>query len=185
MNQNENIKWDILIQKMKAGEDSAFSEFVDVTQKNLFQFCLHLTQSKHFAEDILHDTYLKAFSSISTVKNPDSVQAWLKQIARFLFLDYVKSASHKNEIHTEHWADLDSRKSEDQTGLHMDVLKILNQLSEEDRIILVLIDIQECSYDEAALTLKIPEGTVKSRLSRAREKFSFLFDGTKKAAKSS
>jgi RNA polymerase sigma-70 factor (ECF subfamily) len=185
MTENKNVNWNELIQKMQSSDEVAFSEFIDVTQKNLFQFCLHLTQSKQFAEDILHDTYLKAFASIATLKNPDVVMAWLKQIARFIFLDYVKSAAHKNEVYTEHWAEFDTRRSEDQNGLKRDVFKILNLMSEEDRSILVLIDIQECSYEEAAITLKIPEGTVKSRLFRAREKFSFHYDGTKKASKSS
>ena len=179
------MNWTDLLKRLKANEQLAFSEFIDHTQKSLFQFCLHLAQNKQFAEDILHDTYLKAFASFSTLKNPDSIMAWLKQIARFLFLDYVKSAAHKNEIHIEAWAEHDQRLTVDKSAEQIDVLKILNQMSEEDRSVLILIDIQECSYDEASITLKIPEGTVKSRLFRAREKFSFLYEGTKKLSKSS
>ena len=177
--------WTVLVKRIRSEEPESFSELIDATQKNLFQFCLLLTRNKQFAEDILHDTYLKSFSSISSLKNPDAMMAWLKQIARNLYLDYVKSASHKNEIHSDDWESKDLRSAEDKTGLQMDVLKILNQLSEEDRTLLILVDIQECSYEETALALKIPEGTVKSRLFRAREKFSLLFDGTKREPKSS
>ncbi len=185
MSDNENINWDNLVQRMKSSDEKAFSELIDLTQAQLFKFCLHLTHNKQFAEDIMHDTYLKAIGSISTLKNPEALRAWLKQIARFLFLDYVKSAAYKNEVHTDVWEEFDLRETDQKSGLQLDVLKILNQLSEEDRTILVLIDIQECSYEETALTLKIPEGTVKSRLFRAREKFSLLFEGTKKSHKSS
>lgn len=177
--------WNQLIKRIQAGEDAAYSEFVDLTHVRLMQFCLYLTQSKQFAEDILHDTYLKAFTSIKTLREPLAVQGWLKQIARFLFLDYIKSAAHKNEIHTEVWQDLDQRETDDKVGVRRDVLKVLNQLSEEDRSILILIDVQESSYDEAATALDIPGGTVKSRLFRAREKFSLLYNGTKKQRKSS
>lgn len=183
--EKQKINWGDLIKRINDDDAAALSELVDHTQKNLFQFCLLLTRNKQFAEDILHDTYIKAFSSIFSLKNPDAIIAWLKQIARFLYLDYIKSSAYKNEVHTESWESLDLRETDDKTGLQMDVLKILNQLSEEDRTLLILVDIQGNSYVEAALTLKIPEGTVKSRLFRAREKFSSLYDGTKKQHKSS
>jgi RNA polymerase sigma-70 factor (ECF subfamily) len=181
----DKINWLEIINRIKANEQKAFAEFVDLTQKNVFQFCLHLTHNKQLAEDILHDTYIKAFDSIDQLKNENSVLAWMKQIARFLYLDYVKSSAHKNEVFTESWEELDTRTNNESAGLQRDVLKILNQLSEEDRTVLVLIDLQECSYEEAALTLEIAVGTVKSRLFRAREKFSLIFDGTKKQSQSS
>ena len=181
----QKTNWSEIVKRIKSEDPSSFSELIDLTQKNLFQFCLLLTRNKQFAEDILHDTYLKSFSSISSLKNPEAMMAWLKQVARNLYLDYVKSAAHKNEIHSEDWESFDLRATDDKTGLQMDVLKILNQLSEEDRTLLILVDIQECSYEEVALSLKTPEGTVKSRLFRAREKFSLLFDGTKREHRSS
>lgn len=174
-----------LFKRISKGDESAVNELVLQTKKNLFQFCLHLTRDRQLAEDILHDTYIKALSSFSQLKNPEAALGWLKRIARNLHLDYIKMASTRNEMTVENPEDFGLQIAEPGTGLQMDVIRILYSLSEEERLILTLIDIQECSYDEAALVLDIPEGTVKSRLSRARAKFSELFEGTKKETRSS
>lgn len=177
--------WKNIITRARAGENAAISLLIDQTQKNLFQFCYHLVRNKQLAEDILHDTYLKALSNLHQLKNEEAILGWLKQIARSQFLDLVKSSAYKNEIFTESWSEIDHRSVGFDQNVQMDVMKILSQMSEEDRLILVLIDIQESSYEEASIVLNLAEGTVKSRLFRAREKFSILFEGTKKQVRSS
>lgn len=177
---NRSVDWSDLVTRMKANDRNARSQFIDDTQKDLFQFCFYLTRDRQSAEDILHDTYLKAFKSLESLKNPNSVVSWMKQMARFLYLDYLKSAAVRNEIQSAATLDHASEDSEDKSNQQLDVTNILAQLEETDRTLLVLIDIQESSYEEAALILQIPVGTVKSRLFRAREKFSFLYDGTKR-----
>lgn len=174
-----------LFKRIAKGDELAVNELVSQTKKNLFQFCLHLTRDRQLAEDILHDTYIKALSSFSQLKNPEAALGWLKRIARNLHLDYIKMASTRNEVAVENPEDYGLQSSEPGTGLQMDVIKILHSMGEEERLILTLIDIQECSYEEAAGILDLPEGTVKSRLFRARQKFSELFDGTKKQTRSS
>lgn len=179
-----------LVEKVLNKKDGATHEFVLKTQKDLFQFCFHLAKNRQLAEDITHDTYLKAFSSLDQLKNPQVLLAWLKSIARFLFLDFIKSsAQSKKHI------SLDDIEAESDAAFsvaagcnadQMTAMQILQLLSEEDRTILILIDIQENSYQDVAVALKIAEGTVKSRLSRARDKFAHLYNnGTNDQAKSS
>lgn len=174
-----------LFKRISKGDEKAVNELVVYTKKNLFQFCLHLTRDRQLAEDILHDTYIKALSSLNQLKNPEAALGWLKRIARNLHLDYIKMASTRNEMTVENPEDYGLQSSEPSAGLQMDVIKILHSMNEEERLILTLIDIQECSYEEAAGVLDLPEGTVKSRLFRARQKFSELFEGTKKETRSS
>lgn len=173
------INWSDLVNKMKAKDPVALAQFIDQTQKELFQFCLYLTHNRQFAEDILHDTYLKGFDSLASLKNPNSILGWLKQIARFLYFDYLKSAAFRNEIHDDYDIGFAAEQSVDENNARLDVFKILQKLEEADRTLLLVIDIQGCSYQEAALILDVPLGTVKSRLNRAREKFSDFYDGTK------
>lgn len=178
-----------IIKAVLAGERTASEELILSTQSQLYGFCFHLTKNRQTAEDLTHDTYIKAFSSLKSLKEAALLVAWLKKIARNLHLDYLKSAGNKNQVFVEDYEGLMTHDQNEISSNQIDTLKILNMMDEEDRTILVLIDIQECSYAEASQTLEIPEGTVKSRLSRARDKFSELYgskkNGTNKASFSS
>jgi len=187
----EQESWTILIEKARRKDPQALRELVVRTQQSLFVFCLHLSHDKHVAEDLAQETYLKCFQSLSTLKEPEAIVGWLKSIARHLFLDLAKSASFSSRHIT--WEELQTQEDQLNQGLlawvttpeQLAAVQILQQLEEADRTILILIDIQECTYVEAAQVLGIPEGTVKSRLFRAREKFSALYVGTKQQPQSS
>lgn len=177
-----------IVKNIIAGDRASFSDFIEFTQKPLFTFCLHLTKNKQLAEDLTHDTYLKAHSHLNELKDVGQVLAWLKRIARNMHLDFVKSAGYKSNVSVEDYNEFQAHDFESATSSQIDTLKILSKLDQDDQLILVLIDLQECSYAEASQVLEIPEGTVKSRLARAREKFSELFEnknGTKKRAQAS
>ena len=183
---NSIIKdWSDLIRRVIAKDRIAQAQFIEDTQKDLFQFCFYLTHNRQFAEDLLHDTYLKGFESLASLKNSNSLLSWLKQIARFLYLDYVKSAAFRNEVQSDTDLELAIDESADKKNKQIDVLKILGKLDEADRTVLILIDIQGCDYEETASILQVPVGTVKSRLFRAREKFSSFYNGTKRRTSSS
>ncbi len=182
MSLNKNLTQ--IVQNVLAGDKTSLALLITETQPSLFLFCFHLTKNKQTSEDLTHDTFLKAISSLKDLKNPELLLAWLKKIARNLHLDYLKSASNRNQVLVEDYEGLNGHQTSEISDSQIDTLKILNQLDEEDRAILVLIDIQECSYQEAAETLDIPEGTVKSRLSRARDKFSDLYTSKKNGTNS-
>lgn len=169
-----------IIKRVLAGDKLANEKLVVATQQNLFTFCFHLTRNKQLSEDLTHDAFMKAFTSLKDLKNHEQFPAWLKKIARNLYLDYLKSAQTKNQVLVEDYNDLILQPSDEISDSQIDTMKILNLLDEEDRTILVLVDMQECSYGEASQILEIPEGTVKSRLSRARDKFADLYTSSKK-----
>ncbi len=182
------ISLEQIIKNILTGDSASFGDLIEVTQKPLFTFCLHLTKNKQLAEDLTHDTYLKAHAHIKELKDANQVLAWLKRIARNMHLDFIKSAAQKTSVSVEDYNEFQANDFESATSSQIDTLKILSQLETDDQLILVLVDLQECSYSEAAQVLEIPEGTVKSRLARAREKFSELFEnknGTKKPARAS
>jgi RNA polymerase sigma-70 factor (ECF subfamily) len=178
-----DISIEQIIKNILAGDRASFGDLIEVTQKPLFTFCFHLTKNKQLAEDLTHDTYLKAHSHLKELKDASQVLAWLKKIARNMHLDFVKSAANKTNVSVEDYNEFQANDFESATTSQIDTLKILSKLDQDDQLILVLVDLQECSYAEAAQVLEITEGTVKSRLARAREKFSELFEnknGTKK-----
>jgi RNA polymerase sigma-70 factor (ECF subfamily) len=165
----------------------AISQLIEASQKSLFTFCYFLTKNKQLAEDLTHDTFLRALTCLEQLKNPEAFLGWLKQIARSQYLDYVKSAAQSqphissDELEVENLSTLGLGSDPDQ----MTALAVLQKLSEEERSVLILADIQEYSYSEIAEIMKVREGTVKSRLFRARERFAEIFNGTNQPSESS
>lgn len=174
---SEKLDWNKIIPLVLKGDRSATTELIEITQESLFVFCFHLSKNKQLAEDLTHDTYLKALTCLHQLKEPGAFMGWLKAIARSLYLDYIKSAA-QSRTHVPLDEALDLQGPSRLTAEQLSALEVLQTLSEEDRTILILIDIQEVSYSEASQVLAIPEGTVKSRLARAREKFSKKYNGT-------
>lgn len=156
---------------------------VETHRDELFRFCLYLSGNRQMSEDLVHDAFVKAIQQYHQLKDVRKAFAWLKQIARNLFLDYLKSA-HVSKTHVE--LDESTLVTETENSAELiTAVQALQSLGEEDRALLILIDVQEHSYAEAAEVLSVPEGTIKSRLFRARAKFSDFFNGTKRAASSS
>jgi RNA polymerase sigma-70 factor (ECF subfamily) len=179
--------WEEVFRDILKGDRDSTALFLFKAQQPLFTFCLHLTRNKQLAEDLTHDTLLKALTNLAQLEKPNSYAAWLKSIARSKYLDILKSPSHLqnqvplDDVSLREFQTLNFTERENSIAAR----EVLQMMSEEDRTLLILIDVQETSYAEAAQVLEIPEGTVKSRLSRARAKFTLLFNGTKSQSKSS
>jgi RNA polymerase sigma-70 factor (ECF subfamily) len=185
---SKSPSWSSLVAGVLDKNSEATHDLIERSRKPLFTFCFHLTHNKQLAEDLTHDAFIKALTSLHQLREPEAFPAWLKKIARSLFLDLKKSAAQSKQ-HLD-WEslnpkDLNSLQIEHSDPDQMAALQVLHRLDVDDRLILILIDIQECSYQEASETLEIPVGTIKSRLFRAREKFLSAFEGTKPLSGSS
>lgn len=122
------------------------------------------------AQDAVGDTVVKAYEKIHTLRKKESVQSWLMQILVNNSRNIVKKRKWKlleNEM--EDLEDSGAFKSDEMWPLVM-------ELPEEFRIVVALYYYQEFSVKEIGKMLKISEGTVKSRLSRGREKLSKLLE---------
>ncbi len=184
---SEQVDWKKIVKKMRAGDDQATTLFVELTQDPLYKFCYYLTNNQQLAEDICHDTLIKGITKIDTIKNPEQILAWLKQIARRQFLDFVKSAS-QSKVHMD-IDEMNSGPSELSSGENRNddqitAMEALQSLDADDRMLVILVDIEGYSFSEASQIAEIPEGTAKSRVFRARKKM-LDFIGTEREPNSS
>lgn len=124
-----------------------------------------LLQCHSLAQDCLHDALL---SALTTARFPESdeLKAWFLQVVRFRSFDMLRQRKK--------WASLSATEgveapTEELAPATEYVLKALSQLSFAHRDVLVLRELNDCSYAEIAAIMQIPQGTVMSRLARARE----------------
>lgn len=150
----------------------------------IYTACFYLTRRHEEADDLFQETYLRAFRFFHQFTPGTNCRAWLLTIMHNAFR--TRLAQHRHEVPS---SDFDTTLrnyeqrclqngtlSEDDPSLALlartldtEIRDALLALSEENRIVLLLVDIEEMTYDEAAAVLECPIGTIRSRLSRARQ----------------
>src|SRR5271157_2417143 len=139
---------------------------------NLRAFALSLTQRAQHSDDLVQDTLLKALSNLDKFQMGTNLRAWLFTILRNSFYNDIR---YKKYHHTASLEDVDPaylelRATQEKYLEFQDVLAGLSRLAPEQREAMILIAAEGLSYEEAAAVCNCPIGTVKSRLSRARQR---------------
>lgn len=165
---------DELVRQAQAGNRQAFSTLIQRHQARVFHFVRRLQGSVDEAMDISQETFLKAWLALERWRPEARFHTWLLQIARNTTIDTLRRRQRQP---------LDSLEEDDllidpcasplrqlESGRHLSHLEQqLARLPLEHREILLLREVEGLSYIELAETLGVAEGTVKSRLARARE----------------
>jgi RNA polymerase sigma-70 factor (ECF subfamily) len=149
----------------------------------LYTACLYLTRQREEAEDVFQETYLRAFRFFHQFTLGTNCRAWLLTIMHNVFRNRyaqrqreartVEFAGTAREYETKLRADGQAGRNDPAEAIlsrmvDREITDALLSLPEEYRTTLLLVDIEELSYEEAAEVLGCPIGTVRSRLSRAR-----------------
>lgn len=174
-----------VIHRIARGDREALADLYARYQRMLFTYLLQLTPDYGLAEEILQDTLVAVWKSASRFEGRSSVQTWLIGIARRQAHNTLRQRRLPLAGETE-LAELVSNEPEPETltlaTLACDELAdAFRQLAPLHREVLVLIFVQEFSYQETASILDVPVGTVKSRLSNARRALRALLDARKEA----
>jgi RNA polymerase sigma-70 factor, ECF subfamily len=151
-----------------------FEEYVRKNEDRIFNLCLYMLGNSQDAQDAAQDTFIKAYRGMKDFRPDASLYTWVYRIAVNTCLDHKKKSRHdplKGEPLSEHLKALDQSPEEQyQTRKTAEALRsALQQLPEKLRSAIVLKEIEGLSYEEIATVLDISVGTVKSRISRARD----------------
>lgn len=145
---------------------------------NLRKFALKLTRDTHEAEDLLQSTLLRACEKQHLFRPDTSLYSWMSKIMYNLFVsDYRRKSKFQTQYDPDNY--LQNLSVEADQEIKVTFLKVneaMKKISAIHRQILVMICVNGMPYEEVAETLKIPVGTVRSRLSRARESLQALLE---------
>ena len=155
-----------LVERVKAGDVEALSRLVEMHRAGIISLATSILRDGNEAEDVVQDSFLRAYQRIQHIRTDCSFRNYLYRIATRLCLDRLRKrrAICVPELHdglTES-LDLDSKVC---------VERALSMLAPQMRTILILREVHNFDYSEIAGMLNIPVGTVQSRLHFAREKF--------------
>ncbi len=168
----------ILLQASKNGDVEAFNLLVLEYQGQIYNVCYRILGDPSAAEDMTQEAFVSAYKNIGRFKE-GNFRAWLYRIASNACRDYLRSPRiRKNQSlevieETSEYVLTSNLESPDSFAIRKELSGIIQEallnLPEDQRLALILVDVQGMSYEETSTILDTPIGTVKSRLSRARE----------------
>jgi len=143
----------------------------------LYNFAMYLTHNPSEAEDLVQETYLRAFRFSHRFQPGTHLRAWLFQILRNTFLTFYRLRERESavaedgvpdwEVPMFHDAPEDSGRA---LEAHTDLERAMKRLPEEFRTVLLLAEVEGMPLEEVARVMSCPVGTVKSRIFRAKER---------------
>jgi len=167
-----------LMFKFQNGNEAAYNEIVDRYKNKLLNHIFYYTKNRESAEDVVQDAFIRVYLNKDKYKEIAKVSTWVYTIAINLAKTFLAKEKKKNRFSItgkDGESDFeipDKKTSTDKpvlVGELGDIIKdSIDSLDEKFREIVILRDVDGMSYDEIAVILDIPEGTVKSRLNRAR-----------------
>ena len=166
----------LLVERAQGGDRSAFGQLIRMHQKRLFRFIYGLLGSFDAAEDIVQEAFVRAYQALDTFKPQYAFYPWLSTIARHLAYNQIARDDRKESLDglAEQGYDAAATdpgpldrliESENQRRFW----EALGSLPDQYRAVFVLRHMEDMNYAAIASFLKIPPGTVDSRLYRARQ----------------
>ncbi len=148
------------------GDKEAFSILIKENLKSLYTVAKGILNSEYDIEDSIQNTILKSYEKIEYLKNEEHFKTWLTRILinecnniirKNKKITYIEDSQINNEVYEDKYKNLD-------------LIKAINSLSFDLRITMWLFYFNDMTIEEISATLKVPKGTIKSRLNRGREK---------------
>lgn len=174
---NSSSAIDALIQRCLAGDQTAWNDIVRQHWRKVFNIAYKFTGKHDEAEDLTQEVFLKIFKSLNTFDRRANFQTWLVSVSRNLCIDHYRSVRKERET-------IDRGVDPGELSPVAVTVSPVAQLEQRDRVVMLrramehlpptlrsavmLRDLQELTYQEIADRLRLPEGTVKSRINRGR-----------------
>ncbi len=165
----------------KKNKDALFEAELMPHIDALYNFAYRLTQGEDDANDLVQETYMKAYRFFDSYQQGTNAKAWMFRILKNSFInDFRKKSKQPTKVdynEVENYYNSDNTEIEATVDLRVDTVKemmgdeitmALNSLDVDFRTIIILSDLEGFKYEEMAKILDIPVGTVRSRLHRAR-----------------
>jgi RNA polymerase sigma-70 factor (ECF subfamily) len=189
--------WSEVVRRCLSGETPAWTELVRAFHRRVYALCYRFTGSGTDAEDLTQEVFLKVYSNLTSFDTSrGTLQVWITTLTRNLLVDHFRRTRNLRITGSldEGWDETGELRPIDRLEakgpsqhdqatrreLEKMVQQALAQVSPELREAVILRDLQDMDYKEIAVVLGIPEGTVKSRISRGRAELARLLERNKR-----
>lgn len=164
----------LIIRRVLDGETNAFADLIHKYEGKVARLCASILRDR-YSEDAVQEIFLKSYRSLAQFKSESAFSTWLYRIAHNHCLNLLRKSKSERTVSMESileksgandWAEPDRRESFE---LKRTAQELLSKLTEDERSILTLREVEGLSYRELAETFELSVEAVKSRLFRARQ----------------
>lgn len=178
MNDIQLYRVKLWVERARGGDEAAFSALVREFHSNVWRFILKSVHNPQDAEELTQETFISAWRSLQTFRGESKFSTWLLGIALNIARNHCNRSASRKEVALPEDNVLESLlpQAEDPSELTrskqmlLELDRAISRLPVELQEVVILVRLEDLSLEEAACALQIPLGTVKSRLSRARER---------------
>ena len=152
-----------LLLEARDGDRTALAAAIRSSQGEVWRLCAHLVDRDE-ADDLTQETYLRAYRALPAFRGDSSARTWLLSIARRTCMDALRRHTRRRRL----------QRSIERVPVEVDASaahaleRLVAELDPDRREAFVLTQLLGCSYEEAAAACKVPVGTIRSRVARAR-----------------
>ena len=166
----EQLVDEILVMDCQSGSVKALEILVSRWQKRLWQYAYRLTGNTEGAWDVTQESWLGIIKGIRKLNDPANFKAWAYRITTNKSIDWIRKSKAVKQTSIEEIEDPQQQEKKD-----IGVKELLEKLDIRKKVVLSLYYFEQLSVPEISVALKIPAGTVKSRLANARKELKELW----------
>ncbi len=171
-----------LVEDARLGDQKAFGELVLRYERRLIRVILRFVRDPDLAEDLAQESFLRVYERMNQYDASRRFGPWLFRIGVNLTLDHLRRRKRRiwgrlfSDSPQEKWPDPAVADPRTTIDLHQEVWRVIDQLAERYRIVLILRDLEGFSTSEIAAILNRREATIRWRLAEARNRFQELWE---------
>ncbi len=175
---------ELLLKKAQGGDPEAFEKLIADLEPLVWRVCWHYTGNRENASDCGQDAMIKIWRSLESFRFDCAFETWVYRIAANCCLDFLRKVRRRGDVSLEPLAEQGFDPPDTAPGPEAQAIRndeharlraAISSLPEDQRDALVLTQLEGISYEETARLLGTSEGTVKSRVNRARNRLRDLF----------
>ena len=177
---------EILLRKAQKGDPDAFGRLMEPLEQRVWRICWHYTGEREAASDCGQETMIRVWRGLGAWRGESSFESWVYRVAANCCIDWLRKKKRDRSesmdcLAEEGFDPADPRPGTEAQALAAEEQRRLREaiaaLPEDQREALVLTQLEGISYAEAAEAAGVSEGTIKSRVNRAREKLRAVMAG--------
>jgi len=175
---------ELMLKKAQRGDPDAFEALMKDLEPMVWRVCWHYTGHRENASDCGQEAMIKIWRSLESFRFDCAFETWVYRIAANCCLDFLRKSKRETHVSLEPLAEQGFDPADPSPGTeaqalqkdeHARLREAIQNLPEEQRDALILTQLEGKSYEETAVMLQTSEGTVKSRVNRARNRLREIF----------
>ena len=178
---------ELLLRRAQQGDPEAFSQLIGPLEQLVWRICWHYTGNRETAEDCGQEAMLRIWRNLGSYRGDCALESWVYRIAANCCMDWLRKKKRYRSVSVEPMREQGFDPPDSSPGTeeqviaadeHQRLREAIRLLPEDQREALIMTQLEKIPYEEAARTLGVSEGTVKSRVNRAKARLKeMLSDG--------